>query len=402
MGKAPEAAHRWFREARYGMFIHYGLYSLLGRHEWALCYERIPAEEYRQLAARFNPRELCIRDWARLARANGMRYMCLTTRHHEGFALFDTQAAPEFSSVATIGRDLVAEYVEACHAEGLGVGLYYSVGNWLDEGFVRGPQADPVGWHRFVTVAQTQLCELMMQYGPIDYLFYDGCPPPETWDAEGVNAEIRRLQPNILISSRCELDEDVVSAEGYTIADPGTTWETCLTTNSSWGYNAGDPDWKTPRQIALTLLTCAHNGGNLLLNVGPDAEGALPAPAVELLNEAGAWVHRHAEAIYGTAPHPFAYADQKLSTSRGNTAYIGLHAYHGPETTVAGIGNRVDAARLLGSGEAVDFRQEGNRLLLTGLPRAMPDPLLPVVALTLDGDPVGVPNPLLNHAKYQF
>jgi len=178
MGKAPETSRSWFREARFGLFIHYGLFSLLGRHEWALSYERIPFDEYRTLINRFNPERLDMREWVRLARDAGMRYLCLTTRHHEGFALFET-AASAFSSVRSpAGRDLIREYVDACREVDMGVGLYYSVADWGDPGFVAGPQRDAEGWRRFVDVAHTQLRELMTNYGEIQYLFYDGCPPP--------------------------------------------------------------------------------------------------------------------------------------------------------------------------------------------------------------------------------
>jgi alpha-L-fucosidase len=372
------------------MFIHYGLYSILGRHEWALCYERIPFAEYRQLARRFRPKPDCVRNWVALAKEAGMRYACLTTRHHEGFALFDTQVS-DFKS----RRDLVAEYVTACRQAKIGVGLYYSVGDWGCPGFLAGPKKDPRGWKQFVAVVHAQLRELMTHYGRIDYLFYDGCPPPQTWDCAAINAEIRRLQPHILISSRCGLDEDVMSAEGYTISDPGKSWETCLTTNRSWGYNAGDPDWKTPRAVVLDLLTCGHNGGNFLLNIGPQADGSIPTPAARLLRTVGAWVKRNAAAVYGTDPHPFNYADQKLSTGQGRRVFIPLHFYHGPDTVVAGIGNRVRAAWVLANGRRIRFRQAGNRVFLTGLPRRAPDPVLPVLAFALVGKPRGLPNPLL-------
>ncbi len=384
-----------FREWRYGMFIHYGLYSILARHEWALCYERIPFAEYRQLARRFRPGPDCVRDWIALAQDAGMRYACLTTRHHEGFALFDTQVS-DFKS----RRDLVAEYVAACRQAKLGVGLYYSVADWGDRGFIDGPRKHPRGWRRFVDIVHAQLQELMTRYGPIDYLFYDGCPPPKTWDCAQINAAMRRWQPHILISSRCGTEEDVMSAEGHTISDPGKLWETCLTTNRSWGYNSGDDDWKTPRQIVLDLMTCCHNGGNFLLNVGPQANGTIPAPAVKLLKSVGVWMRRNGEAVCGTAPHPFDYADQKLSTSRGRRVYVPLHYYHGPQTVVAGVGNRVQAARLLATGRAVRFRQVGDRVFLPGLPRSTPDRLLPVVALDLASPPRGVPHPLSATAKY--
>lgn len=404
LSKAPRSSLRWFRKARYGMFIHYGLFSLLGRHEWAMCYERIPFAEYRPLIRRFRPRRDCVRDWIALAREAGMRYACLTTRHHEGFALFDTRVSDFNSQNSPTGRDLVREYVEACRKAKIGVGLYYSVADWGDAGYVAGPRKDPPGWRRFVRVVHEQLRELMTNYGKVDYLFYDGCPPPKTWRCAQINAEIRRLQPDILISDRCGLSEDVLSAEGYTItADPGKPWETCITSNgtSSWGYNHGDPDWKSPRQTILHLMTCAHNGGNFLFNFGPRADGGVPPQAARLLRQTGAWLKRNGEAVYGTDPHPFDYVDWKLSTGRDKRVYIPLHYYHGAETVVAGIGNRVRNARVLFTGQRIRFRQEGDRVFLTGLPRRSPDPYLTVMALDLVGRPRGVPNPLLgSNTKY--
>ena len=331
---------------------------------------------------------------------SGMKYMCLTTRHHEGFALWDSKAS-DFNSVKTrCGRDLVKEYVEACRRHGLRVGLYYSVADWGDEGCVNGPGKDPSNWRRFVSVAHQQLTELMSNYGKIDYLFYDGCPPPDKWGCAEINARIRSLQPDILISDRCLMDEDVKSAEQYTLDDPGKLWESCMTINKSWGYNSGDPYWKSPREIIHTLITCVHNGGNFLLNVGPRGDGTIQEEAVEVLRIAGQWVKRNGAFIYGTEPHPFNYADQQLSTSMGNTAYISLPFYHGPETTVAGIGNRVKSVRVLSTRQAVAYSQEGNRVFMKGLPEDPPDPLCTVLAMELDGKPQGVPNPLLGQAKY--
>ncbi len=396
--KAPKKSFEWFRNARFGMFVHYGLYSLTGRHEWAMCYERIPSQQYVKLINRFSPKASVVDDWVRLAKSSGMRYMALTTRHHEGFALFDTKAS-EFNSMnSPAGRDLVAEYAKACARHGMDVGLYYSVGNWNDPGYVAGREKDPEGWKRFVAVAHAQLKELMTNYGEIKYLFYDHCPPPETWDCARINAAIRRLQPGILIS-RCGLDDDIKSAEGCTIGDPGQMWESCMTSNRSWGYNYGDKYWKTPREIVHDLMVCAHNGGNYILNIGPKPDGAVPAQAIRLLKKVGEWAGRNADALYGTDPHPFQYADQKLSTAKGNVAYIPLHYYHGPESTVAGIGNQVKAVRLLATGQSVSFRQEGNRVLLTGLPRKAPDPLMTVMAFELDGKPFGIGNPLLRQTE---
>lgn len=391
----------WFREARYGMFVHFGLYAVLGRHEWAMSYEQIPRDEYRELTAGFSPDADCCRQWAQLAAASGMRYMCLTARHHDGFSLWPT-STDDYHSGQLLGRDLVGEYVAACREAGLRVGIYYSVMDWSDPRCLAGPKHDPEGWVSFVADCKTELRELMTGYGPVDYLFYDGCPPPAIWDPAGINAELRELQPNLLISSRCGIPEDVDSAEQEVMGDPGKLWESCYTANLSWGYNWGDPDWKSPREVARWLFVAAHNGGNFLFNMGPDAHGRIPPQGVALLGEVGRWVERNAEAIYGTDPHPFDYQDQRLSTARGNRVYVAQSFYFGPQTALASIGNQVQRAWVLGTGEEIAFRQEGHRVFLTGLPEVPPDPVLTVVALELDGPPRATPNPCIAYDKYDL
>ena len=401
MTKAPESSYRWFRNARYGMFIHYGLYSLLGRREWAMVYERIPVEEYKKLADRFNPERLDLEEWVLLAKNSGMRYLCLTARHHEGFCLFDTTTT-KFNSVKTAaGRDFIREYTQACRKHKMRVGIYYSVADWTDPGFIAGPKEAPDAWKDFVQRAHTQLKELMANYGRIDYLFYDGCPPPETWDCEEINTRIRSLQPHILINDRCGQEEDILSAEGHTISDPGKMWETCMSSNESWGYNYGDNYWKTPKQVVKELMTCAHNGGNFLFNIGPRADGTVPASAKKILREVAGWLERNGEAVYGTDPHPFDYAPMKLTTSRGNIAYVALSFYHGPETVVGGVGNKVKNICILATGEEVKFKQVGERVFLAGLPKRRPDKLLTILKFKLDGKPKGIPDHRVNKARYE-
>ncbi len=389
--KAPPSAVERFRHNRFGLFIHYGLYSLLNRREWAMYYERIPVEEYRLLADRFKPDGLNVDDWIVLAKQTGMKYACLTTRHHDGFCLFDTRTT-DFNSVKkAAGRDFVREFVDACRRHEIRPALYYSVADWSDLGYTDGPRRNPDGWRRFIETAHTQLKELMSNYGPIDYLFYDGCPPAEDWRGAELNRELRKLQPDLLISDRCQLDEDVASSENHT-AKHDKPWESCMTTNESWGCNYGDPHYKTAYQLVNALAVCMHNGGNFLLNLGPLPDGGVHPADRALFEAVGGWVGRNAEAVYGTTAAPFNYHDFKLSCARGNTAYIAFHFYLGPETVVCGIGNTVLRIRLLGRNEEIAFRQEGDRVFLTGLPAEWPD-ILPVVALELDGEPRGVPNP---------
>jgi len=386
----PLAIER-FKNNRIGMFIHYGLYSLLNRREWAMYYERIPVDEYRKLADQFTPDSLDINEWVKLAKETGMKYICLTTRHHDGFSLFDTSVS-DFNSVKTAAkRDLVREFVDACRAHQIRPALYYSVADWSDSGYTNGPEKDPQGWDRFVKTAHIQLKELMTNYGPIDYLFYDGCPKPEDWGAVEINAELRKLQPELLISDRCQLDEDIASSENR-LEGHDKPWECCMTTNESWGCNYGDIHRKSIYDLVKGLAICMHLGGNFLLNMGPFADGSVPSEDRKLYEELGQWVERNKEAVYGTFPNPFNFCDRKLSCYRDNIAYTALHFYHGPESVVAGVGNKVKKVRLLCENREIEFKQIGDRVMLTGLPKERPD-IIPVVALELDGAPQGLQNP---------
>jgi alpha-L-fucosidase len=401
MSKAPVHAIERFKNNRFGMFIHYGLYSVLNRREWAMYYERIPVEEYKKLVDKFNPEKLDIGDWVKLAKRTGMKYMCLTTRHHDGFSLFNT-AVSDYNSVKTAAhRDFVSEFVTSCRAHEIRPALYYSVADWSDPGYTSGPEKNPDGWKRFVEIAHAQLKELMTNYGPIDYLFYDGCPKPESWGASEINCELRKLQPELLISDRCQLDEDVASSENH-LGAHGKPWECCMTTNESWGCNYGDVHRRSPYELVKSLATCMHNGGNFMLNMGPLAVGSVHPEDRKLFEEVGAWVERNREAIYGTKANPFNYCDQKLSCYRDKTAYTALHFYYGSETVIAGVGNNVKNVRLLADNSEIKFKQIDDRVMLSGLPEKWPD-ILPVVALELDNAPVGVSNPYAcGLAKFVF
>lgn len=391
MSKAPAHAIERFQKNRLGMFIHFGLYSLLNRRETVMHDQCVPEAEYRLLADRFQPAEDAVEGWVRMAKECQMRYACLTTRHGDGFALFDTPTT-DFNSVkSAAGRDLVREFVDACRAHDIRPTLYYSVGNWTDPGFRSGPKKDPGAWKNFVERAQTQLKELMSNYGPIDYLFYDGCPPAELWDGEKMNAELRKLQPDLLISDRCGLDEDVASSENR-LNPHQKPWECCMTTNNSWGCNKGDPDYKSLYSLIRNFFCCVHNGGNFLLNAGPLADGSISLAERSLFEGLGEWVDRNREAVFETLPDPFQRRDKKLSCYRDQTVYSALHWYHGPDTALVGIGNQVLKVRLLATGREIAFRQEGSRVVLEGLPIGPPD-ILPVIAVELDGPPKPARNP---------
>ena len=371
-----EKKHEFFKWA-YGLFIHYGTYSTLGRGEWALFHERMTPEEYfAQTLPGFKPKKGCAKEWIQLAVRGGMKYAVLTTRHHEGYF---------------IGDELLKEFVEACRENGLGVGFYYSVADWSDPGYCAGP-ADKEGWEKFVVRTHKQIKEIMSNYGKIDYLFYDGCPPPATWRLPELHKEIRAMQPEMLIC-RCEEDTDLKSCEGHSNGSPDNLWESCYTLNDSWGYVISDNNWKSPERIINMLTTNRHNGGNLLLNVGPMADGTVQQEAIDIISKVGDWLKVHGEAVYDIVPHPFAYHDQRISTGKGTTAYIRINRWHGNTELTTGIGNKVKSITLMENGQPMPYKQEGEKLWIdfTGFENNRPYPYY--LKLELDGEPIGIPNP---------
>ncbi len=384
---------KWFLEARFGMFIHWGLYSLLGRAEWVMYLERIPRSEYARLAGEFRAECFDADSWVECARLAGMRYVVFTARHHDGFSLFDTQYSDFKSTNTPAGRDFVAEYVDACRRAGLRVGLYYSLLDWRWDAYWRGPQRDPEAWSRFLEYVHGQVEELCSNYGRIDVLWFDGAWPykPEDWRAEELLTKVRKLQPQIIVNNRTGLPGDFETPEQHVPwwSPPKRPWETCMTMNDSWGYFEGDRNWKTPRQVIATLVTVVSLGGNLLLNVGPRGDGAFPPEAVELLSHIGRWMRSNGESIYGASGAPFTTTVGPI-TAKGNKAYVHALRWPGKAITVAGVGNTVSGAYLLATGEEVRFRQEGDRVFLEGLPATPPDPYDTVIVLELDGPPRGV------------
>ncbi len=366
-----------FTNLAYGMFIHYGLYSIYGRGEWVMSRERMTNEEYFSVEPQFRNDPEFAEQWVKLAAESGMRYAVLTTRHHDGYF---------------IGDALVRSFCDNCRKYGLKVGLYYSVGDWSDFDF-RAGTAGP-NWERFVEKTHRQLKELMTEYGEVDYLFYDGCPSPASWRAKELHAELRRLQPGLLISCRCGLDEDVFSSEQNSRAHDGV-WESCYTLNNSWGYTKHDDQWKTAADVIPMLMGIRHNGGNLLLNVAPLPDGSIQQEALDVLKQVSDWLAQNGEAVYGVEPHPFNYKDQEISVGRGNTAYIMLiRDWNGILRKICGIGNRIKSISLLASDKKVAFEQKGDVISLTGLPPRNHGALPRVLKLELDGAPVGVHNPM--------
>jgi alpha-L-fucosidase len=381
---------RWWHAARFGMFVHWGLYSQLGRHEWVMNRERIPIPEYEKLADSWRPTQAPARQWARLARQAGMKYMVLTTKHHEGFCLWDTRQTGYNAVRRGPRRDLVGEYVEACREFGLKVGFYYSLMDWHHpDGALC--MTDEAARRRFLDFTQGCVRELCTQYGPLDILWYDVSWPlenAERWESVKMNRMVRELQPHILINNRSRLDEDFgTPEEQVTPETDGRAWEACMTFNGSWGYMPISPDWRSTREVVGLLNAATAGGGNLLLNIGPAPDGSVPDEALERLTAVGRWAERNQEALYGPVERVAGRLESMptgLWSLKGNTAYFWCTRWPGQELAIGGLRVPVVRASLLATGEPVAFEQTENRLLLRGLPASQPDAIAGTTILKLE------------------
>jgi len=380
---------KWFREARFGMFIHWGLYSQLGRHEWVMNRERIPVEEYEKLADTWKPKPNAARDWAKLAKAAGMRYMVMTTKHHEGFCLFDSKLTDYNAAKRGPGRDLVAEYVEAARAEGLRVGFYYSLMDWYHPDGAR-CKKDEAARRRFVDYIHGQVRELCTNYGKIDIMWYDVNWPlsVEEWEAAKMNAMVRQLQPDIIINNRSGLPEDFGTPEQHITPERGgRMWEACMTFNESWGYTPIDTRWKDAWTVVSMLRQVAAGGGNLLLNIGPAPDGSVPEPCEKVLLEVGEWLKQYGPSVYeATDPMQQEWQITGAFTRKGDTLYFHCNRWPGSELAIGGLVCKILEVRLMG-GPKVEFSQVRDRLVIRGLPEKAPNPISTVLELKFEGEP---------------
>jgi len=387
----PEQIRRmeWWHAAKFGMFIHFGLYSQHARHEWAMEDEAIPIGEYTPLAQQFNPKPGSQRAWAKLAKAAGMKYMVMTTKHHEGFCNFDTKLTDYCATKQGPKRDLVREYVEAARAEGLRVGFYYSLMDWHHPDGAR-CATDPEARKRFVAYTHGLIRELMTNYGKIDVLWYDVSWPlnREGWESDKMDAMVRQLQPDIIVNNRNQMPGDFSTPEQKIVAETnGRAWESCMTLNDSWGYQRADDNWKSSKTIVRNLISCARDGGNYLLNIGPRGDGSIPEESVQVLTEVGHWMANNGDTIYKSdlcQPRRSNYASY---TRTGNTLYMHVHFWPGTDVAISGLQTKVKSARLLKTGESVTVNQDPYRVHLTGLPAKAPDSPVTTIALECESEP---------------
>jgi len=381
---------RWWHEARFGMFIHWGLYAQVGRGEKSMDNERTPLAEYEKLAQTWHPRPGAAREWAAVAKDAGMKYMVLTTKHHEGFLLWDSKLSDYNAVRCGPGRDLVREYVEAAREFGLKVGFYYSLMDWHHpDGHACA--RDEAARRRFTAYTQGLVRELCSNYGKIDILWYDVSWPltsPEAWESWRLNAMVRKLQPHILINDRSQLPEDFGTPEEHiTAAAEGRAWEACMTFNGAWGWMpCPSEDWLTSRKVLEMLRTVTAGGGNLLLNIGPKPDGSVPDEARTRLAVVGKWLRTYGSVIYG----PVDRASKLGSgmpfgqwTRKANTAYFWCTRWPGSEMPMGGIRSTLRSVRLLPDGAPLEFTQEPDRVVVRGLPATCPDPIAGVAVFEM-------------------
>jgi alpha-L-fucosidase len=381
---------KWWHEAKFGMFIHFGLYAARGRHEWDMEDEAVPVLEYQKLTAGFNPAPGSARKWAQLAKAAGMKYMVLTSKHHEGFCNWDTKLTNYNAVQFGPKRDVIREFVEAARAEGLRCGFYYSLMDWHHPDGAR-CQTDPAARRRFVDYTHGLIRELMTNYGKIDILWYDVSWPLDAagWESEKMNQMVFSLQPDIIVNNRNRLAGDFSTPEQTVKGEEGgRAWESCMTLNDSWGFQRADDNWKTPRTVIRNLITCARDGGNYLLNIGPEPDGSIPPESVRILTEAGDWMKTGGQAVYGAERCQVARSTYANFTRKGNTLYMHVHFWPGSDVSISGLRQKVLSARLLKNGQAAKVSQDGFRTLITGLPEHAPDTPIATIVLECDGPPV--------------
>ncbi|AUS80518.1 alpha-L-fucosidase [Actinoalloteichus sp. AHMU CJ021] len=422
MTDAVAARTAWFTEARFGLFVHWGLYSLAARHEWVKLREHLDDEHYDRYFRHFRGDRYDPARWARDARRAGMRYAILTSKHHEGFCLWDSTHTDYKVTNTPAGRDVLAEFVDAFRAEGLRVGFYYSLIDWhhpdypwdgMHPRWERGGDNHEGDLDSYVDYLHAQVRELVTAHRP-DVLWFDfSFPEPASgldngkgrdhWRSADLVAMVRELAPATLVNDRLDLpgSADFLTPEERSphddLAERGLPWETCRTLNGSWGYAPGFQQWLDAGQVIRVLVDGVAKNGNLLLNVGPTARGEFEPRARALLAEVGDWLEVHSDAIHGAGPSRFPTPDDCRLTQRGDRLYLHLFAWPSGQVVLPGLAGHLEYAAFLHDGAEVEFTEirdwrpdvphrvapgpEGSVVLR--LPTVRPEQEVPVVELVL-------------------
>jgi len=403
--EARKEAREWFRDAGLGMFVHWGVYSLLGQGEWVMQNRSIRVPDYEWLASTFDPVKFDAREWVSLAKEAGAGYITITSRHHDGFAMFKSEVTPyNIVDWTPFQRDPMAELAAECRRQGIRLFFYYSQLDWHHpDYFPRGNTGRATGrpdsgdWNRYLDFLDAQLTELLTNYGPIGGIWFDGMwdKPDADWRLERTYGLIHRLQPAALIipnHHRSPLPgEDAQTFEqdlpGANTAGFNTTeisrlpLETSLTMNGSWGFNITDKRYKSVRELVAYLVRAAGYGANLLLNIGPRPDGTIDPEQVERLKALGAWMSKYGHTVAGTRAGPVPPRSWGATTQRGDTVFVHVLDWPDPSLALPPFGRRVSSASAVGGGR-VAFRQGDDGVTLT-LPAPAPGEYDRVVALVL-------------------
>jgi alpha-L-fucosidase len=414
----------WFIHDRFGMFIHWGLYAQPARGEWMMTIEKVdPAKYEEKYLKRFDPQHYDPRQWAKTARAAGMKYVVITAKHHEGFCLWDSAYTDYKATNTAYGKDLLTPFVEAFRAEGLHVGLYYSLVDWHHPDFtidVYHPLRDHPDvaslnegrqMPRYAEYIRNQVTELLTLFQPdilwCDFSYpkaeYKGLPGKgrDDWESEKLLALIRGISPKIILNNRLDLPsvqadvytpEQIQPIEWVQVNGEPVVWEACQTFSGAWGYHRDEESWKSPEQLIMLLINCVCHGGNLLMNVGPTPLGTFDPRALKALNVYGEWLEKHGKAIYGCTESEFTTPLDCRLTQNGNRVYIHVFAWPFRHIRLAGMAGKVSYARFLHDGSEVPIEGtpwETDQMalkpdeLVLFLPIKKPPVVVPVIELTL-------------------
>jgi len=407
----------WFKEARFGMFIHWGLYSTFegeyngskGHAEWIRTTAQIPLKEYEKALDKFNPVKFDPDAWCRMAKAAGVRYITITTKHHDGFNLFDSHYSDWSIASTPYKKDLIKQLADACRRHGLKMCFYHSIMDWHHPDYLprrdweKDRPTEGAQFDRFVKYLHNELKQLLTEYGDVGVLWFDG-EWESTWNHK-YGAELykfcRELQPNLIVNNRVDVGrggmggmsdaqfagdygtpEQEVPAEGI----PGVDWESCITMNNNWGYNREDKNFKSSKALVEMLVDVVSKGGNLLLNIGPKPDGTWPQESVDRMKDLATWMKVNEQSIHGTDASPFGKVPFGRVTHKGNKLY--LHVFDWPadgKLKLSGMDNKIVSARVLGGGSAKVTTAEDSNTKTLSLPAKPKDSLLPVVEVTVAG-----------------
>ncbi len=425
MSKYGHGDYSWWREARFGMFIHWGLYSMPARHEWIRHHEKICNEDYQKYFDHFDPDMYNPAEWAKAAKAAGMKYVVFTAKHHEGFCMWDSKYTDYKVTNTPCGKDLLRELLDAFRAEGIRTGLYYSLIDWhhpefpvddmhplreVEEENEKNKKRDVKKYAKYM---RDQVTELLTGYGPIDVIWFDFSYPKakrgkgcKDWESEKMIKLLRKLQPNILVDDRLDLPEagDFRSPEQYVPTngirdDKGelVPWEGCQTFSGSWGYHRDETSWKSNRMLIEMLIQHVSRGGNLLMNVGPTSRGYLDKRAMNALQGYADWMKYHSRSIYGCtlAPEGIAEPENCCYTYNPETNRLYLHLLVWPFKFIhlPDLAGKVEYVQLLTDGSEIFFRDSSKAVHMNenaptnaislDLPPVKPDTEIPVIEIFL-------------------